>query len=61
MGGIVKQRNHRQLVTLTNIVIVEIMGWSDFHTASAEFLINIAVGNNCNTPIHNGQFDELTD
>ncbi len=51
--------NHRQVVALSNRIVIEIMRRGNLHAASAEGHIDVIVGNNRNDPSHQRQGNRL--
>ncbi len=51
----------RQVMTLADGKIIGIMGRRNFHSAAAEFRVNVIIGNNGNLPVHQGQYNGFAD
>ena len=43
-----KDIDRHQVMTLPDLIVIEIMRWGNFHATSTEFPINISIGNNRN-------------
>ena len=54
---LIKDIDQRQLVPLTHLVVVEIMGGGDLNAAGTEGRIDILIGNNRNLTPHQRQAD----
>ena len=54
-----ENRNQRQVVALTNGIVIEVMRGCDLDTTGAEFHINIAVGDDRNLAFGERQLDHL--
>ena len=63
LGIVVEQVDHGQVVALTHLVIIEIVGRRDFYTASAELPVDVIVADNGNLTVcqrqQNGFADEV--
>ena len=51
LGIVGKYIDHREIMTLADLIVVKIMRWCNLYAARSEILINILVGNNGNGPI----------
>ena len=54
-----KNRNQRQVVPQCHLIVIEIVRAGNFHAATAKSRVHIAVGNDGDLPVAQGQIDEF--
>ncbi|MNI25655.1 hypothetical protein D3C73_793170 [compost metagenome] len=60
-GVLVEDVQQRQVVTLADFVVVEVVGRGDFHAAGAEFRVAVIVGDDRDAAANQRQLDKFAD
>src|SRR5690606_10566523 len=61
-GGVGGQDvDHRQIVTLADLVVVEVVRGGNLHAAGAELAVNVVIRDDGDAAVAQGQVDELAD